>query len=124
MVAMSKPKLSQRRLERLRDQRNVPERDLSLGFLKKQFKQEVERPYKQLGDLAAIWEQLVPVELARHTRLDSLSRGVLRVSVGTSSHLYKLDRLLRSGLERELISQNTGKAIRRVQLRVDAQTNF
>ena len=48
-----------------------------------------------------------------------ISRGVLRVSVDTSSHLFQLDRLLRSGLQRQIINQHPGKALRRIQLRVD-----
>lgn len=107
-------------LQRLRQWRNRRSPDLSLRFLKQQFKRDVERPYKQLGDLIALWGQLVPPELAEHTRLDSLTRGVLHVSVDAPVHLYELDRLLRSGLERELIKQHKGPAFRRIKLSVAA----
>lgn len=112
------------RLRRLREWRNRRTPDLSLGFLKKQFKRDVERPYKQLGDLIALWQQLVPAELAEHTRLDSLTRGVLHISVDAPVHLYELDQLLRSGLERALITQHKGPAFRRIKLAVqhDAST--
>jgi hypothetical protein len=107
------------RLKRLREHRVFRERDLSLAFLRKQFKREVERPYKQLAEIIDLWQTLVPDELRRHTRLDGLSRGVLRVSVDSSAVLYELDRLLRTGLQRQLVTQSKGHPIRRVQLRVD-----
>mgnify|MGYP006294451309 CR=1 FL=1 len=112
------------RLEQLRKWRNRPQPDLSLGFLKKQFKREVEKPYKQLGDLAALWDELVPERLSKHTRLDGLNRGVLHVSVDASVHLYELSQLLRSGLERQLIQQHRGPAFRRVKLTVNPQSQF
>ena len=44
---------------------------------------------------------------------------MLRVAVDSSARLYELDRLLRSGLQKQLISQSKGPAVRRVQLRVN-----
>lgn len=113
-----RPDASQHRLERLRGFRNKPETDLSLGFLKDAFKREVERPYKQLAAITEVWARLVPEPLARHARLESLQRGVLRVAVSSSAHLYELDRLLRDGLQQRLIIEHRGPAIRKVQLHV------
>lgn len=108
----------ERRLRELADRPPPAESDLSLAFLRESFKREVERPMKQLGKLSQLWAELVPAELAAHTRLESLSRGVLRVAVDSSPRLYELDRLLRSGLQQQLISRHSGPAVRRVQLRV------
>lgn len=108
----------QTHLDGLRSRRNRKDPDLSLGFMVGQFKREVQKPYEQLGELAAIWGELVPEELAMHTRLVGLTRGVLRVSVDSSGRLYELDRLLRSGVFDELISRHRGKAVRRVDLKV------
>jgi predicted nucleic acid-binding Zn ribbon protein len=110
----------QRHLDRLRRHRNKPEPDLSMGFLQQQFKQQVEKPYKQLGGLAELWRQLVPEELQAHTRLESFQLGVLRVEVDSSARLYELDRLLRQGLQQQLIESHKGTALRKVQLRVAA----
>ena len=63
----------------------------------------------------ASWQQLVPIHLLSHTRLDSFSRGTLKVTVDSSSARFELDRLLRSGLERQLISA-VGGQLRRVKL--------
>ena len=65
-----------------------------------------------------MWPTLVPAELAGHCRLGSLVRGVLRVAVEDSAHLYDLDRLLRQGLQSRLRAAVKGPAIHRVQLLV------
>jgi hypothetical protein len=105
-------------LQRLRGWRTKADPDLSLGFLKGQFQREVARPFKQLGVLAELWQQLVPAELVAHTRLEGLSRGALRVVVDSSVRLYELDRLLRAGLERQLLAAAKHAVVRRVQLRI------
>jgi len=108
----------QHQLDRIRRHRNQPDPDHSLGFLQQQFKQQIEKPHKQLGDLADLWRSLVPEPLLNHTRLDSFDRGTLRVSVDSSARLYHLDRLLRDGLKQQLIDRHKGAALRKVQLRV------
>ena len=87
----------------------------TMAFIKKQFKQEIERPYTQVQSVVAVWQQFVPTELAAHCRLDSLRRGVLKVAVNSSEHLYELDRLLRDGLA-EKITRAHGGELRRIQL--------
>lgn len=106
------------RLEQLRRWRVWPDPDLSLSFLSKKFKKKVVRPHKQMGEMAHLWLTLVPAKLAQHTRLDGLTRGVLHVKVDSSARLYELDRLLRCGLQNQLIAHCKGPALRRVQLRV------
>lgn len=108
-----------RHLRRLREWRNPAGADYSLHFIKDQFQREVARPHKQLGRFVELWTELVPEPVLGHTRLEGFSRGVLRVAVDSSPHLYELDQLLRGGLERELIRrQPAGAALRRVRLRV------
>ncbi len=115
---MEKGEARQKHLDRLREWRNHAERDVSMDFLKDFLKQEVERPYKQLHEIAEVWEKMVPATVVKNTRLESLARGVLRVAVGSSATLYELDRLLRSGLEREIIRAHKGPAFRKISLRV------
>lgn len=115
---MDHTQLSNDYLMRLRRWRNRPEPDLSMGFLQKQFKQQIEKPYKQLGAIATLWESLIPNDLAQHTKIDSLQYGVLQISVDSSARLYELDRLMRGGLEQRLIIGHKGPALRKVRLRV------
>ncbi|NBC10855.1 MAG: DUF721 domain-containing protein [Planctomycetes bacterium] len=110
------PRLEQ--MERLRAWRARPQRDVTLGFLRDTFKREVEKPFKQLEGLTELWAELVPEQLAAHTRLESLSRGVLRVVVDSAGRHYELDRLLREGLQRELTRRHKGAALRQVKVRV------
>jgi hypothetical protein len=91
---------------------------LTLRFLRQKFKDSVERPYKQLAAVAPLWCRLLPPELLQHTRLEGLSRGALRVAVDCSSRLYELDRLLRSGLEQQIVSTYRSPTLRRIVLRV------
>lgn len=89
-----------------------------MHFLTGEFKKQIEKPYKQLHAMAKVWTEQVPIELARKTRLVAISRGVLQVMVDSSSTLYELDRLLRQGLQTQIIRQHTGPAVRKIQLRV------
>ncbi|MGB0768148.1 MAG: hypothetical protein ACPGYV_10605, partial [Phycisphaeraceae bacterium] len=70
---------TQAHLDRLRQSRSLPRPDLSLGFMTDQFKRDVAKPFRQLGDLAVLWRELVPGPLVQRTRLVGLSRGVLHV---------------------------------------------
>lgn len=105
-------------LDELRKHRSLPKRDLSLGFLNEQFKRDVAKPYKQLGDLAELWGQLLPERLVQRCRLVGLSRGVLHVEVDNAAAHYEIDRLLRGGLQKQLIEGHKGPAFRKVQVKI------
>jgi len=115
---MGDPDTANRYLSRLQAWRNRPERAHSLEFLKEQFEREVARPYRQFGPLGELWCRMLPEELAGRTRLESFKRGILQVSVDSSSTLYAIDRLLRGGLERRLIESHRQGSLRGVRLRV------
>ena len=117
MFVMTEPRAEREYLKRLSEWKQAHPPDLSLSFLKKQFKRDIERPHKQLGDLGELWTALLPAEIVRRTRLEGLSRGILRVAVSSSATLYELDRLLREGAERELKRQHKG-TLTKVRLRV------
>lgn len=55
------------------------------------------RHQKRFGKLIVLWERHIPRDLADQTTLSSLSRGVLGVTVDSSSIMYELDRVLRGG---------------------------
>ncbi|XAL99145.1 DciA family protein [Phycisphaeraceae bacterium D3-23] len=112
------PEQAQKQLDTLRPSRSLPRRDLSLGFMNEQFKQDVAKPYKQLGDLSALWRELMPPHLVARTRLIGLSRGVLHIEADSSAAHYEIDQLLRGGAKRELITRHKGPAIKKVQVKV------
>lgn len=109
---------AQDRLERARQGRSLPKRDLSLGFLAEQFKRDVAKPYKQLGDLAELWRELLPATLVEKSRLVGLRSGVLHVEVDNPAAHFEIDRLLRSGLQKQLIQGHKGAAFRKVSVKV------
>lgn len=115
---MASAQSAQARLDRLRGYRNRPEPDLSLAFVATQFKRQIEQPQRHLRQMAAVWQRLVPPELARHTRLAGLQRGTLKVVVDSSPRLFELDRLLRAGLHDQIIREHQGPACRRIKLSV------
>lgn len=117
---MLTPRSADRRLTRLRGYRNRREVDQSLHFLADQFKREVERPFKQLQSISEIWQRLLPPAVLDHTRLDGIHRGTLRITVDSSSRLYELDQLLRSGLHDRIIREHKGPAFRKIKLFVGA----
>lgn len=109
---------AQQHLDRLRKSRSLPKPDLSLGFMAEQFKREVAKPYQQLGDLAELWRELVPAKLVERSRLVGLSRGTLHVEVDNPAAHFEIDRLLRGGLQKQLIQGHKGPAFRKVQVKV------
>ena len=108
----------QHRLDDLQQHRRRRQKDVTLSSFIQKFQREVDKPYRQLERIIPIWRELVPPELDEHTRLESFQRGVLRVSVDSSAHLYELDRLLREGLENQLITSVKGAPLRKVHLRL------
>ena len=110
------PSLRAANLKRFR-KRKVQDFDFA-PILADVFKREIEKPHKQLGMMVELWEKSLPPDLAAHTRLESLAKGTLRVVVDSSARLYDLDRLLRGGLQDQIITSFKGPAFRKIQLRV------
>jgi predicted nucleic acid-binding Zn ribbon protein len=78
-------------------------------------KRTLAKKVRQVGQIAAIWDELVPDDLARHTALEGLNRGVLRVTVDSASHRYQLRTLLDGGLMAQL-QDRFGGTLRKVTL--------
>lgn len=116
---MATPRRKNDAIQRLRGWRVTPERAAPLAsIIQPLFKSQVERPYKQLVGVAEAWNTHVPPAIAEHTHLISMQRGVLLVGVDSSARLYELDRLLRGGLEGEIITSSRAAAIRQIKLTV------
>ena len=63
---------------------------------------------RQLGQLAEIWDDLVPEPIRDHTALDKLHQGILTVLVDSPAHRFQLRTLLDGGLEREIRTRFPG----------------
>lgn len=106
----------QKHLDNLRKWRNHRPRDVSTDFLNTFFKNDIQKPFKQLKGISEAWAALVPSEIIKHTCLEKLNRGVLTVTVNSSAILYELDMQLRSGLQKQLRQASKGANINRIKL--------
>jgi len=93
-----------------------------LRFIQDHFRRDIERPHRQLGQLIELWADALPDELVQRTRLRSFQRGTLNVSVPDSSTRYRLDRLLRGGVEARVRAAFKGN-LRAIKVRVEAATS-
>ncbi len=71
-------------------------------------KHKLGKKVRQVGKLAAIWDEILPATIREHTALDSFNRGVLTVLVDSSSHRYQLQTLLAAGLQKEIQTRFSG----------------
>ena len=74
-----------------------------------------------LMDLRCVWEELVGLELSRHSRVDSLSRGVLRVEVDSAVHMAELKGLAQAGLAERMRARFDQRAIKSIRLRLGSE---
>jgi hypothetical protein len=71
-------------------------------------KNNLGRKVRQLSAVAEIWDRVIPAELAAHTALEGITRGVLRVTVDTAAHRFQLRTLLDGGLTQVIREQFPG----------------
>jgi hypothetical protein len=99
-------------LERFRENRSKPERELSVAAMIRGTADTAARTHRRLGELIDLWSEIVPDDLASGTTVTALRGGVLHVTVDSSSRLYELDRLLRGGVTDELRRRYSGTLTR------------
>lgn len=77
-----------------------------------------QRTQRRLGELAELWQELLPPEIANQTALAGLRGGVLQVTADSSAVSFELDRLLRGGVEADLRRRYRGTLVR-IRIRVE-----
>ena len=102
----STPKRVAHEIETLRDYRNRPDRSVDMARDLARLARTYAQAGNGLGELAGIWQELVPSEVRESARLLRISRGVLTITVENSSERFLLDRALRGGLRRELVRRS------------------
>lgn len=102
-------------LDRIVAARAPRPRDLSIGQHVRGLADSIRAADVGIEAAARAWTKVVPESLAGGCRLETLSRGVLRVSVTDSSVRFELDRFLRAGGESRLIAASSAP-IRAVKL--------
>ncbi len=77
---------------------------------------------RELGQLARIWDEVIPEGINDHTALEGFNKGVLTVMVDSSAHRFQLQTLLEGGLRREIQARFSG-TINKIRL-VPGQFSF
>ena len=77
-----------------------------------------------LASVQGIWEELVGVELGRHSRLDGFRRGTLRVEVDSAAHMAELRGLIQMGLPEQLNERCENIGVRSIRLKLGSQNIF
>lgn len=81
------------------------------------FEQTVAKPSARMEVVAELWQQHVPANILSHCRLTGFLRGVLTVTLDSTTVRTELETRLRSGLLRVLQIQSRG-ALFRVKTRI------
>ncbi len=89
----------------------------SIGGDVTRFRSDIERRSERFGNAAEVWAQLIPQQMRLDTRLAGLSGGTLTVVTGSAATSYALDRLLRGGVDHQILAATQGKILR-VKMRV------
>jgi len=102
-------------IESLRLIRNKRDFDHAAQAIFEHESRTLQRMAGHLAAAAEAWNEVCPPSLAAATSLVGMSRGVLTVAVSNASAKYELDRVLRSGAEREFI-RRCPMTVRKVRL--------
>ena len=95
-------------LERLRNWRARPLRDTSIADEVQTMRNGLRKGNRQSTSLVEAWDELVPPHIARQATIVSLRSGVLEVATDGAAVAYQLNRLIRSGLLRDLQCASKG----------------
>ncbi|MBS3734936.1 MAG: DUF721 domain-containing protein [Phycisphaerae bacterium] len=96
-------------LQTIWQQRQMPAPAVPLAHsMTRLVKHRLARHVRRIGQLADIWDAVIPDGLREHTALSSYARGVLRVAVDSAAHRYQLRMLLDGGLRREIQARFSG----------------
>ncbi len=103
------------KLDRLREMRVRPGRDLTVGSLVEGFARSAQKRHKATGGVAGALDEALPESLRGRMVLEGMRAGVAIIKVDDSSARFELDRWLRAGGLDEIrrISRTT---VRRVKL--------
>ncbi|MCL2647848.1 MAG: DciA family protein [Phycisphaerales bacterium] len=74
--------------------------------------EKVVKTSDKMGQIAEIWQNLVPISLQNRSRLIRFSRGVLSVALDSAAARAELEARLRSGLLRQLQTESHGTLFR------------
>lgn len=89
----------------MRRSRVYPERATTLGGVIGELAGALREVEKKIGSIGGVWAEVCPPELQAKTMVEGISRGVATIRVRDSATRFELDRLLRAGMERQLVKR-------------------
>lgn len=106
----------QTKLDRLRTYRARQERETSINETVQSVRKGLRKGNKASSSLIEAWDAAVPSHIANQATIVSMRNGVLDVLTDGASIAYQLNRLVRSGLLRELQKATKG-TLRKIRVR-------
>lgn len=110
-------------VERLRPHRQIHDRAKGLGDAFACLAREHQRDAKRLAGLSELWDALCPPNCIQRTALRPVKRGVLTIAVSDPTTRSVVEKAVKGGLDRELITAApmTVRAVRVVLARDEPQ---
>ncbi len=105
------------KIEQLRKWRSRKKKELRLDTEMNSFCRSLKKTNSQLLQLREEWNELVPTLLSQVAIPVAFRNGVLEVSVDGSPTAYQINRLVRSGLLRQLQKKCNG-TLRQIRVRI------
>lgn len=106
------------KMEQLRKWRSRRKKDVSIDSMMRVVCRSLRKTNKQLVQIQEAWQEFVPQRLHQVAVPIALRSGVLEVSVDSSPTAFQINRLIRSGLLRQL-QQRSGGTLRKIHVRVE-----
>jgi hypothetical protein len=113
IVGVLNPELQ---LKRLRKWRAMSKKDTSINDTLQAMRKGLRKSSRQSTSVVEAWDVLVPSHIARQATIVSMRSGVLEVVTDGSAIAYQLNRLVRSGLLRDLQLASKG-TLRKIKIR-------
>ena len=119
---MNKPRVSVDQLRHVWQNRQRGTGAVSLGTLVRSLvrTEGLDSP-GPLASMQGIWDEQVGLELSRHSRLEGLRRGTLRVEVDSAAHMVELKGLVQAGLAKQLSEGFEDSVVKTIRLRLGSQ---
>ena len=93
------------RIESLRERRVPKPRNNAMSDLLAARTKALKRESRGTGVVATAWGELCPPHLLERTGVVGITRGVLTLSADDAAARFEVDRVLRCGVERELLKR-------------------
>ncbi len=70
-------------------------------------------------EISALWPEVVGPDIAAHTRVTAIRRGVLSVAVDSAAHFYELSTFLADEIKDKLNERASGNFVSKVNFHLD-----